>query len=85
MNSPEEPILSRIHPVNELPKAIAIVKMFSQDKWHDAQVFRREDLEPEDCIQGAATIVEKISTIIVEPNWQAVVSERNYLILERIS
>ncbi len=69
----------------QLPKPIEIVKMFAQDRWHDAQVYRREDLQPEDCIVGAAIIVERISTIVIEPHWQGMVSDRNCLILERIN
>ena len=58
--------------------------MYAGDKWHNAKVYRREDLQPQDRIQGAAIIVESISTIVVEPNWQAQVSDHNCLILERI-
>ena len=85
MKTLEEPITKCDRPINQLPQSIETVPMFALDKWHDAQVYRREDLQPEDCIQGAAIIVEQISTIIIEPNWQAKVSDRNYLILERIS
>lgn len=84
MDTPEEPIVTRTRPINEPPIAIETVQMFALDKWHDAQVYRREDLQPADRITGAAIIVEQINTIIIEPNWQAQVSDRNYLILERI-
>jgi 5-oxoprolinase (ATP-hydrolysing) len=83
--TPEEVIIKRKRLQQQLPKPIEIVKMFAQDRWHDAQVYRREDLQPEDCIKGAAIIVEPISTIVIEPNWKATVSDRNYLILERIN
>ncbi len=82
--TPEEVIIKRKRSQQQLPKPIEIVKMFAQDRWHNAQVYRREDLQPEDCLQGAAIIVEAISTIVIEPNWQGKVSDRNYLILERI-
>jgi 5-oxoprolinase (ATP-hydrolysing) len=84
MDTPEEAIISRTRPPTESPTAIASVPMFAADSWHHAQVYRREDLQPQDCILGAAIIVEPISTIIVEPDWQATVSDRNYLILETI-
>ena len=84
MDTPEEEIVTRDRPNSELATPLETVKIFAQDKWHNAQVYRREDLQPEDCLKGAAIIVEPISTIIVEPNWQAKVSDRNYLILERI-
>ncbi len=82
MDTPQEAIFTRTRPVNKPPKPIETVQMFALDKWHDAKVYRRTDLQPEDCIQGAAIIVEDINTIVIEPNWQATVSDRNYLILE---
>ena len=85
MATPEEEIVTRTRSLDEPPIAIEEVRMFAADKWHDAKVYRRQDLQPEDCIEGAAIIVEKISTIIIEPNWQAIVSDRNYLILEKPS
>ncbi len=84
MDTPEEPIITRTRPINETAKYIATVPMFALDKWHDAQVYYREDLQPQDCIKGAAIIVEKISTVIIEPNWQASLTEHNHLVLEGI-
>ena len=84
MDTPKEPVLTRTRSLNEPPTPINQVQMFSLNKWHDAQVYRREDLQPSDSITGAAIIVEQTNTIIIEPNWQAQVSDRNYLILERI-
>ena len=83
MATPEEPIVTRTRPSSEPPTPIETVQMFAQDKWHDAKVYRREDLQPLDCIAGAAIIVEQISTIIIEPHWQVKIGDRNYLILER--
>ena len=85
MDTPEETTVTRTRSANEPPTSIETVKMFALDKWHDASIYRREDLQPEDCIIGAAIIVEPTNTVIIEPNWQATVSDRNYLILERIN
>ena len=84
MNREQETMITRTRPNGKPPTPIETVRMFALNKWHTARVYRREDLQPEDCIQGAAIIVEPISTIVIEPNWQAKVSDRNYLILERI-
>ncbi len=83
METPEEPRITRTRPINEAPASVETVKMFTADKWHDTPVYRREDLQPEDTIIGAAIIVEKISTIVVEPNWEARLNEHNHLILQR--
>ncbi|AFZ15395.1 5-oxoprolinase (ATP-hydrolyzing) [Crinalium epipsammum PCC 9333] len=83
METPEEPKITRTSPINEAPASVETVQMFTADKWHDTPVYRREDLQPEDTIIGAAIIVEKISTIVVEPNWEARLNEHNHLILQR--
>ncbi|OKH55740.1 hydantoinase [Calothrix sp. HK-06] len=83
MDTPKEPLVSRTRTLNEAPTCVETVKIFALDKWHDTPVYRRDDLQPEDSINGPAIIVEKISTIVVEPNWQAKLTERNHLILER--
>jgi 5-oxoprolinase (ATP-hydrolysing) len=83
MDTPEEPLITRTRPIELTPQPVEIVKMFTADQWHDTPVYRREDLQPGDWIDGAAIIVEKISTIVVEPNWQARLNERNHLILQR--
>ncbi|MBW4478895.1 MAG: hydantoinase/oxoprolinase family protein [Tolypothrix brevis GSE-NOS-MK-07-07A] len=84
MDTPEEPLIIRKRPLDEIPTSVETVRMFSADKWHDTPVYRREDLQPEDSISGPAIIVEKISTIVVEPLWKARLTERNHLILERL-
>jgi 5-oxoprolinase (ATP-hydrolysing) len=84
MDTPEEAIISRTRPITESPRVIESVPIFAADSWHDAKIYRREDLQPQDCISGAAIIVEPISTIVIEPHWQATVSDRSYLILQTI-
>ncbi|MGK7943160.1 MAG: hydantoinase/oxoprolinase family protein [Microcystaceae cyanobacterium] len=82
MDTPEEPSLSRHRPLNQPPQPIETVSIFTHNHWYDTPVYRREDLEVGDRIQGAAIIVEKISTIIIEPSWQAKLTRENHLILE---
>ncbi|MBD0313190.1 MAG: hydantoinase/oxoprolinase family protein, partial [Microcoleus sp. T3-bin5] len=76
--------ITRKRPLDEIPTSVETVKMYSADKWHDTPVYRREDLQPEDSISGPAIIIEKISTIVVEPLWKARLTERNHLILGRL-
>ncbi|MBW4644074.1 MAG: hydantoinase/oxoprolinase family protein [Goleter apudmare HA4340-LM2] len=84
IETPEEPLIIRTHPLEQVPKSVAIVKIFTAEQWHETPVYHREDLQPEDMINGPAIIVEKISTIVVEPQWQAKLTARNHLILQRI-
>ncbi|AFY55847.1 N-methylhydantoinase A/acetone carboxylase, beta subunit [Rivularia sp. PCC 7116] len=79
MDTPEEALVKRSRGLDEFPVSVETVKMFTNDKWYSAPVYRREDLQPGDVIQGAAIIVEKISTIVIEPNWEAELTERNHL------
>jgi len=85
MNTPEEPLITRTRPIDEAPTPVEIVRMFTTDQWHDTPVYRRENLQPDDRISGPAIVVEKISTIVVEPDWEAKLTERNHLILQRLS
>ncbi|MCF4969975.1 hydantoinase/oxoprolinase family protein [Nostoc sp. CMAA1605] len=84
MDTPKEPLITRNKHLDEAPQPVEIVQMFTAEQWHNTPIYRREDLQPGDCINGAAIIVEKISTIVVEPNWQARLTERNHLILQRM-
>ncbi|ACK71921.1 5-oxoprolinase (ATP-hydrolyzing) [Gloeothece citriformis PCC 7424] len=83
MENPKESLILRTRPLNEQPTPLERVKMFTANTWHDTPVYRREDLQPEDVIKGTAIIVEKISTIVVEPEWIARLTQHNHLILER--
>ncbi|NMG05357.1 hypothetical protein DP117_00175 [Brasilonema sp. UFV-L1] len=58
--------------------------LFTANQWHNIPVYRRENLQPEDSIHGPAIIVEKISTVVVEPEWEPRLNECNHLILQRI-
>ncbi len=63
--------------------ARAEVKVFSDDALRPTQVFYREDLRPGDIIVGPAIIKEPMATTVVEPEWRAVVTAQNHLVLER--
>ncbi|KAB8316455.1 hydantoinase/oxoprolinase family protein [Tolypothrix campylonemoides VB511288] len=84
MDTPEEPLITRTRPIDKAPASVETVQMFTADRWHDTPVYERENLQPEDRISGPAIIVEKISTIVVEPDWEATLTESNYLILQRL-
>jgi 5-oxoprolinase (ATP-hydrolysing) len=84
MPIPPEPITTRMR--GDLPpKRIATVPMFTNDQWYDTPIYQRTDLQPGDRIEGTAIIVESISTITIEPNWTAHLTDRNHLILQSIA
>lgn len=80
MDTPEERILTRTR--TEPPTAIATVNIYTHNEWKNTPVFQRNDLQPGDIINGPAIIIESIGTNIIEPGWQAELTERNDLILK---
>ncbi|MEB3311603.1 MAG: hydantoinase/oxoprolinase family protein [Snowella sp.] len=80
---PEEPIIQRSR--STPPQPIGQTRIFTQNQWEETPIFKREDLEPEDCLIGPAIIVEKIGTIIIEPDWKAELTAKNHLILTNLS
>ncbi len=71
-----------VHPEREVPRRDT-VRMYSGGAWHDAALVVREDLRPGDRIVGPAIVAEKNATTIVEPEWQAKLTELDHLVLER--
>lgn len=82
-SKPEEPIIARW--TREMPKPVAMIQMYSRQKWHETFVFKRENLQPGDCISGPALIIETTGTNVIEPNWKAELTERNHLILSAVN
>ncbi|MFM2450278.1 MAG: hypothetical protein RIS44_2728 [Pseudomonadota bacterium] len=81
-DAPTEP---RHTVVAKAPAPVAsVVKMFSGGKWHDANLVVREQTQPGHIIAGPAIISEKNATTVVEPGWQAVVTDLDHLVLERV-
>ncbi|MDT9188279.1 MAG: hydantoinase B/oxoprolinase family protein [Limnospira sp. PMC 894.15] len=83
MENPPETILSRRN--DQPPSPIATVPMFANQKWQQTPVFPREILQPGDEVIGPAIILEATGTNIIEPGWSAQLTERNHLVLAKIS
>ncbi|WP_298726952.1 hydantoinase B/oxoprolinase family protein [uncultured Ferrovibrio sp.] len=52
--------------------------------WRDTPIYDRTVLRPGETIKGPAIITESTSTIVVEPGWQARLTERRDLVLKRV-
>jgi 5-oxoprolinase (ATP-hydrolysing) len=63
---------------------LASVRMYASGRWHDTPAYARDDLQPGDLIDGPAIIIEPTSTTVLDPGWQARLSERDHLILQRV-
>ncbi|MFL6648277.1 MAG: hydantoinase B/oxoprolinase family protein, partial [Sulfurifustaceae bacterium] len=64
-------------------RAVETVRVYSGTRWHDTALYLRGDLRPGDCVVGPAIIAERNATTVVEPDWEADVTERNHLVLRR--
>ena len=63
----------------------ARVQMFCDGRWHDAALVERDSARPGQTIDGPAIVAERNATTIVEPGWQARVTELDHLVLERVA
>ncbi len=63
------------------PKATA--RMFTGGAWADVGLYPRAGLRPGQAVDGPALITEELATTVVEPGWQAVVTDRGDLLLSR--
>ncbi len=82
-DAPEEP-----RHTMQAPRAVPrreTVRMFSGGQWHDAALVVREDLRSGDVIDGPAIVAEANATTVVEPGWQAQLTELDHLLLERVT
>jgi 5-oxoprolinase (ATP-hydrolysing) len=77
----DEPLITARHTTPL--EAIATVSVYAGDRWHFTPVYQREDLLPGDEIAGPAIISEATGTNVIEAGWQARLTERGYLMVEK--
>ena len=65
------------------PAAALSTRFFSDGRWHDARVVRREQLARGDGVAGPAIVIEPHQTIVVEDGWRAELTASNHLVLAR--
>src|SRR6185436_3790830 len=80
-----EPIREQAVAEKAKPNPAEVIRMFSGGRWHEAPLYRREDLGPGSRIDGPAIIAEANATTVVEPEWRASVTPLNHLVLERFT
>ncbi|HZM35553.1 MAG TPA: hydantoinase B/oxoprolinase family protein [Burkholderiales bacterium] len=59
------------------------VRMFSGGQWHEAPLYRRDELAAGQRVDGPAIIAEANATTVLEPEWRATVARSGSLNLER--
>ncbi|WP_326544200.1 hydantoinase B/oxoprolinase family protein [Pseudorhodoferax sp.] len=79
--APAEPLLPlgapRPAPVHET------VAMYCEGAWRQAALVLREALRPGDRVAGPAVIAERNATTVLEPGWEASLTARDHLVLQR--
>jgi len=68
---------------NSVFSPVSIVQIYSYGEFHETPIFQRDELKPGACVNGPAVLIEKNTTIIIEPGWEGKVTERNHLLLNR--
>jgi 5-oxoprolinase (ATP-hydrolysing) len=82
-DAPAEP---RVEAMAPTPAPVTeTVRMYGQGTWHDTALVVRETLRPGHLVDGPAIIAEKNATTVIEPGWQARVTELDHLVLRRIA
>ncbi len=82
-DAPAEP-RHELQAPREVPRR-ETVRMYSGGQWHEAALAVREDLRPGDVIAGPVIIAEKNATTVVEPGWQAKLTELDHIVLDRVT
>ena len=59
--------------------------MFTAGAWAEVDLFPRAALQPGQAVDGPAIIAEDLATTVVEPGWQAVVTDRGDLMLDPVT
>jgi 5-oxoprolinase (ATP-hydrolysing) len=72
-------------PPQAAPVPAARVSMFAAGAWSQVGLFPRAALRPGHAVDGPAVIAEELATTVVEPGWQAVLSDRGDLLLSRVT
>ena len=80
IEDPELPVVERAEPL----EAKAEVALYAGGTWSQAPVYDRGTLLSGDRIDGPAVIIEPTSTTVVDPGWQAELTRRDHLVLERV-
>ncbi len=65
-------------------KPIARRPVWAGGKWQNVPFYQRDALTPGTKVKGPAVILEPTGTIVLEPGWEASMTERLHLVLDRV-
>src|SRR5690606_10704174 len=61
-----------------------MTRFFSQGRWHEAGVFLRQEMKAGARVPGPAVVIEPNQTVVVEDGWEAQLTGKDHLVLERV-
>jgi 5-oxoprolinase (ATP-hydrolysing) len=76
-----DPVLEIVEQPQIFPSAS--VRIYTNGIFYETPVFEREKLQPGTHISGPALLIEKNTTIIIEPGWEGEITSYNHLLLNR--
>lgn len=77
--TPEEQNIEEAKNLDPVP--IKIAKVFFDSSWIDTKVFVRDDLHANHSLLGPAVIIDRLSTIIVEPKCRASITKKGDIVI----
>ena len=82
----DAPLESRVDTLaaEPAPAPQETVRMYSGGAWRDTAIHARRNLQPGHVVRGPAIVAEDNATTVVEPGWQARVTDYNHLVLTRV-
>ncbi|MFE4105368.1 hydantoinase B/oxoprolinase family protein [Almyronema epifaneia] len=80
--APEETFRDNSPQTAPTPKAT--VAVYTRDRWQETPIYQRTDLRSGDRLSGPALIIEATGTNVVEPGWDACITEQGYLVLQQV-
>ncbi len=69
---------------SEDPKPLMVTRLFADGAWREAPLYERDHLGAGARIDGPAIVIEPTSTNVIEPGWQAEMTEQGQLVLRRV-
>ncbi|GGV00361.1 5-oxoprolinase [Streptomyces filipinensis] len=82
-SGPRTTTTSALPPRTGALQPVAVVRMFTEGRWQPARLYLREDIRPQDAVEGPAIIAEADETTVVDPGWRAAADEHGDLVLTR--
>ena len=80
----DEPSSPLHDPDETVLETALIAPVFQNGQWLDTRFVHREAMRPGDTLTGPATLVERHTSILIEPGWQARITEHDHVELLRI-